>query len=73
MMSTIPTVSVAIRYINLINKIYVHNPDIGRELKYLIMLCRKYPPLKDDKCICGLAQHLRKVMVFFNSAAVVLW
>ena len=25
------------------------------------MLCRKYPPLKDDKCISGLAQHLCKV------------
>ena len=25
------------------------------------MLCRKYSPLKDDKCISGLGQHLCKV------------
>ena len=43
------------------NKTHVHNPNIGRDLKYQIMLCRKYSPLKDDKCISGLAHHLCKV------------
>ena len=56
-----PIVSVPIKCTTLKNKIHVHNPEIGRDLKNLIMLCRKYPPLEDDKCISGLAQILCKM------------